>query len=309
MSALRGILLAASRNVWLRENATRFGFMRRTVRRFLPGETAEEALAAARSLSAAGLFSVLTRLGENIKNGAEAAETTRQYLDVMRRILTDALPVEISVKLTQLGLDLDAELCYANLEQIIRATPREKTLWIDMEQSPYVDPTLELYRRARRAFANVGVCVQAYLYRTERDLDALISLGAAVRLVKGAYKEPAEIAYPRKKDVDENYLRLAQRLLGPEARKAGVRAALATHDRNLIASLLEWAAGQEIPKSRLEFQMLFGIQSSEQLRLAQEGCGCGVLISYGDHWYPWFMRRLAERPANLMFLARNFFAR
>ncbi|HEY7825624.1 MAG TPA: proline dehydrogenase family protein, partial [Candidatus Acidoferrales bacterium] len=186
MSVMRGILLAASRNAWLRQHATRFGFMRRTVRRFLPGETAEEALAASRSLAQSGLFTVLTRLGENIKTREEAAEGTQHYLGVMERILADRLPVEISVKLTQLGLDLDPEFCYANLEAIIRATPPEKTLWIDMEQSPYVDPTLEIYRRARMAFANVGVCVQAYLYRTEKDLDALISMGAGVRLVKGA---------------------------------------------------------------------------------------------------------------------------
>lgn len=309
MSVLRGMLLAASRNAWLRQHATRYGFMRRTVRRFLPGETAEEALAAARSLSESGLFTVLTRLGENIKNREEAAEGTDHYLGVMERILAGSLPVELSVKLTQLGLDLDPEFCYANLENIVRATPPEKTLWIDMEQSPYVDATLELYRRARLSFANVGVCVQAYLYRTDKDLNALISMGAAVRLVKGAYNEPAEIAYPRKKDVDKNYLHLAQRLLSPEARKAGVRAALATHDKHLIAQLLAWSAGQGIPRNRMEFQMLFGIQSSEQLRLAREGCRCGVLISYGEHWYPWFMRRLAERPANLTFLARNFFSR
>ncbi|MGH9706304.1 MAG: proline dehydrogenase family protein [Candidatus Acidiferrales bacterium] len=309
MSVLRGTLLAASRNAWLREHATRYGFMRRTVRRFLPGETAEEALVAARSLAESGLFTVLTRLGENIKNREEAAEGTQHYLGVTERIAADRLPVEISVKLTQLGLDLDPEFCYANLETIIRATPLEKTLWIDMEQSPYVDPALELYRRARMAFANVGICVQAYLYRTEKDLGALISMGAAVRLVKGAYNEPAEIAYPRKRDVDKNYLHLSQRLLSPEARKAGVRAALATHDKKLIEQLLAWSAGQGIPRNRVEFQMLFGIQHSEQLRLAREGCRCGILISYGEQWYPWFMRRLAERPANLLFLMRNFFSR
>ncbi|MGH7836585.1 MAG: proline dehydrogenase family protein [Candidatus Binataceae bacterium] len=309
MSILRGTLLAASRNAWLRQHATRYGFMRRAVRRFLPGETAEEALAAVRSLSENGLFSVLTRLGENIRNGGEAADATRHYLGVMERILAAGLPAEISVKLTQLGLDLDPEFCHANLEKIIRGTPPEKTLWIDMEQSSYVDATLELYRRARLAFSNVGVCVQAYLYRTEKDLNALIAMGAAVRLVKGAYNEPAEIAYPRKKDVDKNYLHLAQRLLSPEARRAGVRAALATHDKTLITKLLVWSAGQGIPRNHMEFQMLFGIQHSEQLRLAREGCRCGVLISYGEQWYPWFMRRLAERPANLLFLMRNFFSR
>jgi len=170
-----------------------------------------------------------------------------------------------------------------------------------------VDATLEIYLRARKAYASVGVCVQAYLYRTQKDLDSLIAIGAAVRLVKGAYNEPAEIAYPRKNDVDASYMELAKRLLSPEARRAGVRAAIATHDRTLIASLIDWAAAQGVPKNRLEFQMLYGIQRAEQLRLAQEGYRSAVLISYGTFWYPWFMRRLAERPANVLFLARNFF--
>jgi len=186
--------------------------------------------------------------------------------------------------------------------------PVEKTLWIDMEQSPYVDVTLELYRRARKSYANIGVCLQAYLFRTEKDLDTLIPMGAAIRLVKGAYNEPAEIAYPAKKDVDENFLHLAQRLLSPEARRARVRAILATHDRSLIAKLIEWSTSQGVPKDKVEFQMLYGIQRAEQIRLAQAGYPSGVLIAYGTFWYPWFMRRLAERPANVLFLARHFFS-
>jgi len=218
------------------------------------------------------------------------------------------LPAEVSLKLTQLGLDLDNEFCYSNLVALIEHTPAEKTLWIDIEQSPYVDVTLQLYRRARKGYANVGVCVQAYLFRTEKDMDALISIGASVRLVKGAYNEPAEIAFPLKRDVDENYLHLAQRLLSPESRKMRVRAAMATHDRVLIKKIVEWSASQGIAKVNLEFQMLYGIQRAEQIRLAREGYRCNVLISYGSFWFPWFMRRLAERPANVLFLARNFFS-
>jgi proline dehydrogenase len=229
-------------------------------------------------------------------------------LEVLDQIRAASLPAEVSVKLTQLGLDLDREFCYSNLVTLIEHTPAEKTLWIDIEQSPYVDATLELYRLARKAYANVGVCVQAYLYRTEKDMDSLISIGGAVRLVKGAYNEPAEIAFPRKKDVDENYFHLAQRLLSPESRKMRVRAAMATHDRALIEKIAEWSASQGIPKAQLEFQMLYGIQRSEQLRLVREGYRCNVLISYGSFWFPWFMRRLAERPANVLFLARNFFS-
>jgi proline dehydrogenase len=306
---LRRSLLKASQSPWLRERAPRYGFMRRTVTRFMPGEDAADALAASRRLAETGIATVLTHLGENIADRAEAEAVTQHYLDLIARIRSAVLPTEISVKLTQLGLDLDRESCYSNLDKLIENTPAEKTLWIDMEQSPYVDATLELYRRARKAHRNVGVCLQAYLYRTEKDLDALIPLGASLRLVKGAYNEPAEIAFPKKNDVDENYFHLTQRLLSPEARRAGVRAAIATHDRTLIRRLSTWAAAQGIPNTQLEFQMLYGIQRAEQLRLAQEGYRSAVLISYGSFWFPWFMRRLAERPANILFLARNFFSR
>ncbi|MGA2898743.1 MAG: proline dehydrogenase family protein [Candidatus Acidiferrales bacterium] len=305
---MRRSLLKASQNQWLREHAPRYGFMRRTVTRFMPGENVEDALAAAQTLASNGIGAVLTHLGENITDRAEAQEVTKHYQDVLDRIRAANLPAEVSVKLTQLGLDLDNEFCYSNLVALIEHTPAEKTLWIDIEQSPYVDVTLQLYRRARKAYANVGVCVQAYLFRTEKDLDALISIGASVRLVKGAYNEPAEIAFPLKRDVDENYLHLAQRLLSPESRKMRVRAAMATHDRVLIKKIVEWSASQGIAKANLEFQMLYGIQRSEQLRLVRDGYRCNVLISYGSFWFPWFMRRLAERPANVLFLARNFFS-
>jgi len=307
MSLMRTAILKASANPWMRKNAPRYGFLRRTVTRFMPGENIDDALAAARQLAEKRIATLVTQLGENIENRTEAESVTNHYLDVLKRISTASLPTEVSVKLTQLGLDLDREFCYANLAKLIETTPPDKTLWIDMEQSPYVDVTLEMYLRARKGYANVGVCVQAYLYRTQKDLDSLIAIGAAVRLVKGAYNEPAEIAYPRKKDVDASYMDLAKRLLSPEARKAGVRAAIATHDRALIASLIDWATAQGVPKNRLEFQMLYGIQRAEQLRLTQEGYRSAVLISYGTFWYPWFMRRLAERPANVLFLARNFF--
>jgi proline dehydrogenase len=307
MSMMRRAILMASQSPWMRQHAPRYGVLRRTVTRFMPGEKVEDALAAARELAEKQIATVVTHLGENIADRAEAESVTQHYLDVLDRIHAAGLPTEVSVKLTQLGLDLDRELCYANLVRLIEHCPAEKTLWIDMEQSPYVDVTLELYLRARKVYANVGVCVQAYLYRTGNDLDSLIAIGAAVRLVKGAYNEPAEIAYPKKSDVDASYEELAKRLLSPEARRAHVRAALATHDRALIASLIEWATAQGVPKNRLEIQMLYGIQRAEQLRLAQEGYRSAVLISYGTFWYPWFMRRLAERPANVLFLARNFF--
>src|SRR6202167_3072851 len=310
MNLMRRILVRASESRWLRDHAPRFGFVRAAAARFMPGEKPEDTIAAARTLAASGISSLLTQLGENIADRAEAEAVTSHYLNLLERIRQASLPAEVSVKLTQLGLDLDREFCLANLTTLIERSgapepAARKTLWIDMEQSSYVGSTLEVYARARKARPNVGVCVQAYLHRTEKDAESLVSMGAAVRLVKGAYSEPAGIAFPKKEDVDENYFRLAQMLLGPEARRAGVRAVMATHDGRLITRITDWAAAQRIARNELEFAMLFGIQRAEQLRLAQEGYRSGVLISYGAFWFPWFMRRLAERPANLMFLARN----
>ena len=308
MSFGRTAILKAAQSPWLRQHAPRLGFVRRTVSRFMPGEEAGDALAACRTLAANGIASVLTHLGENIADRSEAEQVKQHYLDLTQRIVSTQLPTEISVKLTQIGLDLDPEFCYANLVALIAATPPEKVLWIDMEQSPYVDATLAIFKRARAVYANVGVCVQAYLYRTGQDLDSLIPMRAAIRLVKGAYNEPAELAYPVKKDVDENYFHLAQRLLSPESRKLGVRAAIATHDKALIARLNAWAESQGVPKQGIEYQMLYGIQRAEQQRLAAAGYRSTVLVAYGTYWFPWFMRRLAERPANVLFLARNFFS-
>jgi proline dehydrogenase len=313
MSLTRRMLVKASESRWLREHGPRFRFVRAAASRFLPGETVDDALATARTLAAGGIATLLTELGENITERAEAERVTAHYLDLLGRIRDAKLPTEVSVKLTQLGLDLDRELCFANLVKLIERS-REispaapKTLWIDMEQSSYVQATLELYTAARLAHANVGVCVQAYLHRTAKDVESLITMGAAVRLVKGAYSEPADIAYAKKEDVDENYFRLAQRLLGADARRTGVRAVMATHDRSLIARIVDWAAAQSIARKELEFAMLFGIQRAEQLRLAREGYRSDVLISYGSFWFPWYMRRLAERPANVWFVVRNLFS-
>jgi proline dehydrogenase len=308
MGIMRSALLMASQNSWLREKAPRYKFIRRSVERFLPGESVDDALGAARRLADARIGTLLTHLGENVIDPAEAEAVTNHYLGVLDRIRAAGLPSEISVKLTQLGLDLNAGLWYANLARLIAHSPPEKTIWVDMEQSPYVDVTLDLYRKARADYPNVGVCVQAYLYRTENDLKSLIDAGAAVRLVKGAYNEPSEIAYPKKADVDESYYRLAQMLLSQEARQRNVRATLATHDVRLIARISAWAASQGIAPAQIEFAMLYGIQRGEQIRLAKEGYRCSVLVSYGSFWFPWFVRRLAERPANLLFLARNLFS-
>ncbi|MFZ0634707.1 MAG: proline dehydrogenase family protein [Candidatus Acidiferrales bacterium] len=308
MSFGRTVLLRAAQNRWLRERAPRYGFVKRGVARFMPGETPEDAFGAVRELQAKGIGAVLTALGENVTDRAEADAVTQHYQGVLEQIAARNIPAEISVKLTHLGLDLDAEFCFANVSRLIERSPEGKTLWIDMEQSSYVDATLGIYSRARAAKANVGVCLQAYLRRTEEDLGKLLALGGAIRLVKGAYNEPADVAFPRKRDVDENYYRLAQTMLGEEARRSGLRAAIATHDRALIQRIFDWALANGLRKSQLEFQMLYGIQRAEQQRLASEGCRSIVLVAYGSYWFPWYMRRLAERPANILFLARNLFA-
>jgi proline dehydrogenase len=274
----------------------------------MPGETVSDALAAAAALCEHSIGTIFTQLGENVSDHTEAEQVTVHYLDVLDRIRSQGLRTEVSVKLTQLGLDLNPELCYTNLSRIIEHAGTRSVVWIDMEASNYVDPTLALYRRAKRAYANVGVCLQAYLFRTTRDLASLISLGAAIRLVKGAYNEPPDVAFSRKKDVDENYFALAKQLLGDDARARGVRAAMATHDQKLIHRITEFAASRALSKDCLEFQMLYGIQRAEQYRLAQEGWNSIVLVAYGSFWFPWFMRRLAERPANAVFVIRNLLA-
>jgi len=308
MALMRSFFLACSQSTWMRERATRYPFVRRAVSKFMPGETADAALTAAQTLQEASVGTVFTHLGENIQDPAEAERVTTHYIGVLDRIRGLGLETEVSVKLTQLGLDLGADLCYQNLRRIVRHAGDQSVVWIDMEASNYVDVTLDLYRRALAEFPNTGVCVQAYLYRTRKDVESLIPLGGAIRLVKGAYQEPAEVAFPRKADVDENYFALAQLLLGSDARSHGLRGALATHDVGLIRRIIEWAESQGLEKSSFEFQMLYGIQRAEQLRLAREGWKSVVLIAYGSYWFPWYMRRLAERPANVLFVLRSLFA-
>ena len=304
MGLSRTILLAMSESEWLRVHAPRYRFVRRTVDRFMPGERLEDAINAASGLEKQQIGTVFTALGENVADPAEAEKESLHYVEALDQVRKAGLGTEVSVKLTHLGLDLDPELCYRNLKRIIdHAT--EGVVWIDMEQSSYVDRTFAIFNRARAESPRVGICVQAYLYRTAKDLEALIAMGAAVRLVKGAYKEPKEVAFPKKADVDRNYFDLTKRLLSDEARKAGVRAGIATHDVELIRRINEHAASRGLGKKDYEFQMLYGIQRAEQLRLAQEGYKSVVLVAYGTYWYPWFMRRMAERPANAWFALKN----
>src|SRR5437660_8833140 len=208
MSLMRSLLLAASQNRWPRDHATQYSFVRGTVSRFMPGETLDDALGAAETLRSKRIGTVFTHLGENIKDRGEAQQVTEHYVEVLRRIREKGLQAEISVKLTQLGLDLSPDLCFEHLNAIIERAAKDSIVWVDMEASNYVDSTLDLYRRALMAHPNVGICLQAYLYRTKDDLGTLLPLRPSIRLVKGAYKEPTTIALQRKQDVDKNYFQL-----------------------------------------------------------------------------------------------------
>ena len=308
MALVRSLLLAASQNAWLREHAVKYPFVRRSVSRFMPGETLDAALDAARTLQLKNLGTVFTHLGENVADRGEARRVAEHYLEVLGRIHELKLPTEVSVKLTQLGLDLSPDFCFENLDQIIQHENGNSIIWVDMEASNYVDITLELYRRALKSHPNVGICLQAYLYRTKKDLAELLPLKPSIRLVKGAYKEAASVAFRRKADVDDNYFGLAQEMLRAKTAGQCVRAAFGTHDVRLIRRLADDVRAQGLPASELEVQMLYGIQRAEQERLAREGSRSIVLVAYGSYWYPWFVRRLAERPANLWFMVRNVLA-
>jgi proline dehydrogenase len=302
------MLLAASQNQWLRHRAAHYPFVRRTVSRFMPGETLDDALGAAQILRGKKIGAVFTHLGENIKDRGEAQQVAEHYVEALERIRKKGLQAEISVKLTQLGLDLSPDLCFEHLKAIVERAQKDSVVWVDMEASNYVDATLELYRRALTAHPNVGICLQAYLYRTKEDLAKLLPLRPSIRLVKGAYNEPPEIAFPRKQDVDESYFELGKQMLRAKKENCCVRAAFGTHDVVLMRRLADFASTEGLGKRDFEVQMLYGIQRAEQERLASEGCTSIVLVAYGSHWYPWFVRRLAERPANLWFMVRNVFA-
>lgn len=306
MSLMRSLLLAGSENRWLRQTAPKLWFVRRAVRRFMPGETIDDALTAAQAQQRLGVGTVFTLLGESLVDPAEADAVRQHYLDVLDRVQQIALDAEISVKPTQLGLDFSRETCEANLIALAeRADALGNWVWVDMESTAYTDVTIDMYVKLRARFPRVGLCVQAYLFRTDDDLKRLIALGGSVRLVKGAYLEPPTLAYPAKRDVDEAYFRHAMLLVSPEARERGVRAIFGTHDPVLIRRITEAGTAAGVPKERLEFQMLYGIQRAEQQRLTAAGYPFRVLIAYGHAWFAWYMRRLAERPANVLFVMRS----
>ena len=306
MALIRNLLLAGSESRWLRDRATRTAFVRRSVSRFMPGEGMDDALRAATELQSAGLPTILTHLGENVRDASEADAVVAHYIALLDRIRDAGVDAQISVKPTQLGLDLGTEMCRRHLVRLAaRALNNGNMLWIDMEGSAYVDRTVDLYRDLRSEFRNTGVCLQAYLRRTPEILDSLIPLGPAIRIVKGAYREPPSVALPEKAQVDERFYKLCTRLVERDAQAANAFAGIATHDAALIARLQASLAERRVPAERFEFEMLYGIRRDLQAQLARAGARVRVLISYGEYWFPWYMRRLAERPANLWFVAKN----
>jgi len=279
--------------------------MRHAVRRFMPGETMAEALAAGESLEATGIPAVYTRLGENLTEMAQADAVAAHYHALIDEISSRRMVAHVSPKLTQLGLDLDPEATYQHCESLAQHAARaDSRFWIDMEDSSYVDRTLDLYLRLLTAQPGVGICLQAYLHRTPADVERLRSLRPAIRLVKGAYGEPAELAFRAKREVDAAYRELSLAML-PGAAAGQLTLALGTHDVELVEDIAR--AGEEVGHGRdaFEIQMLYGIRANEQRRLRADGYRVRVLIAYGEYWYPWYVRRLAERPANLWFAIRQ----
>jgi len=303
---MRRILLWLAQNRWLREHVPRWWFARRAVRRFMPGDELEDALRAGEAFAKDGIATLFTQLGENLTTLDEAQAVADHYLHVLDEIRRRGLDTWISVKPTQLGLDLDAAATSAHLDRLAaKAAEVGSQLWLDMESSAYTESTIALYESLRRAHPNVGICLQAYLRRTPADIQRLLPLAPGIRLVKGAYDEPASIVYRTAREVDEQYLAQAVLLL-VEGRLHGARLALGTHDVRLVERVSAYAEAAGISRDAFEVQMLYGIRVDQQRRLARDGYRVRDLVSYGPAWYGWYLRRLAERPANVLFAARQF---
>ncbi|MGQ0765994.1 MAG: proline dehydrogenase family protein [Gemmatimonadota bacterium] len=308
MSLARNALLRASRNQWLARQMSQRTFARRAVRRFMPGEELNDALLAAAELSTSRIGSIITRLGETLTGERNPAEVRDHYLAALDEVRSRRLPTQLSIKPTQLALDETVAECVDNVMAIAaRAGETGNYLWIDMEDSTYVDRTIELYERVRSRHERIGLCLQAYLYRTPSDLDRLLALKPSIRLVKGAYAEPATVAFPAKKDTDTQYVKLAETLLEAAAERRALPV-FGTHDMNIVNRIVGRAESMNIPAGGYEVHMLYGIHGTDQRALAARDVGVRCLISYGRHWFPWYMRRLAERPANLWFVVKSTFA-
>lgn len=301
LKMLRALLLYLSESPAARRLLLRLPGARKLPERFIAGETLPDALAAVIRLRDAGFEFTLDHLGESVTDAAAAESTCRSYLNILDRLAGEGQRPNISVKLTGLGLALNEDLARRNVAAIAeRARRHHGFVRIDMEGSPFVERTLRVFRGLGAPRESLGIVIQSYLYRSEKDVDDLIAMGARVRLVKGAYKEPAEVAFPRKADVDASFVKLTQKLLA-----SGGYHAIATHDRAMIAATQDFARRQKIAPDRYEFQMLYGVQRHLQRELVRQGYRVRIYVPFGAQWYPYFMRRLAERPANVLFLLRN----
>lgn len=308
MSFGRSVLLAASKNPFLNEHATRTAFVRRAVRKFMPGERAEDALDAAQAFAPEGRGVIFTQLGENLSRLAEADAVRDHYLglydQIQRRGLREA---HISVKPTQLGLDLDQAACARHLDTLAqKAGATGSFLWIDMEDSSYVDRTLALYADLKARYPHTGLAIQAYLRRTPADLAALWHVAPVIRLVKGAYAEPASVAFPEKADTDRAYFDIGVEMLR-QAKAGRCTAIFGTHDLGLVDRLVGEAQRLGVADGQYQVHMLYGIRDEAQRTYTKQGRHVKTLISYGSAWFKWYMRRLAERPANVGFVIRSMF--
>ncbi|MBN1287185.1 MAG: proline dehydrogenase family protein [Anaerolineae bacterium] len=311
---LRSFLLFLAKADWARNIITHFPPARLAARRFVAGETVEEAIEAIRRLNAKGMTASLDHLGENVSATTDADRTTETYLGLIERVVAtpDLAPTTISVKLTALGLDISEAVCLANMQRILeRAQEHNIEVTIDMESSDYTERTLRIYRalHGEQGFKNVGTVIQSYLRRSEADMTELAKLGARIRLCKGAYKEPPTVAFQDKRDVDNNFAILTKIFLRPEAVEAGAYLEIATHDDAVIDAAIYHARKNGLSPDQFEFQMLHGVRTQLQERLVANGYRVRIYVPYGSQWYPYFMRRLAERPANLWFFVSNFFRR
>ncbi|MBN8593604.1 MAG: proline dehydrogenase family protein [Anaerolineae bacterium] len=304
---LRLFLLYLSRAGWARGLITRWGVARRMARRFVAGETLDDAISASQALNQRGLLVTLDYLGESVARAEDTVAVVDMYRALLDRIQQQGLKASVSLKLTHLGLDISEELCQTNLRHILTtAKAHGIPVTIDMENTPYTDVTLRIYRTMRDEydFSNVGTVIQSYLRRSEADMQALAAEGAHIRLVKGAYLEPAELAFPDKAEVDASFIRLLRDYLPSSGYLC-----IASHDEQMIAAGQSAAKAAALPPERFEFQMLYGIRTTRQEELAKAGYQMRVYVPFGEAWYPYFMRRLAERPANLWFFTKSFFSR
>jgi len=298
---LKSTFLYLSKSERFKSFLTRFQSFNNVTHRFVAGEELQDAVEAIRQLNLKNISASFDHLGESITSEAETRNEVNEYVRVLDSIEENKLNSNVSVKLTQLGLDVGLDVCYANTRKIVEAALRYNNfVRIDMEDSTKTDGTLEVFRRLRSEFDNVGIVVQAYLYRTEKDVEDLLKVGARIRLCKGAYKEPPSVAFASKDDVDANYVRLTRLLL-----TSGIYHGIATHDENMVTAAREFAEERNISRDRFEFQMLYGIRRDLQETLVQQSYRMRVYVPYGRYWYPYFMRRLAERPANVWFVLRN----